>query len=329
MMAIPFIVTPGIKNKIYFLAASGVGFVIFTLPIIRMYNRFFQWIYLLLTHSGHYGGGPSGFITAGRFIDNIKHLLTHNLFFSITLFLGLSVVTVVLLTPKLRKQSISNIYFKLLAGCSMAQAAGILMVSKHSADHYLMPVLNLSGAVLFLLFFYLKYLAGIYPIRIKNLTIAASLPAALLFILINPPAQVKTTIDNFTGVQKKALTLHQKVMDDYRDYAKIYYYTGSSPEYALKFGDDLSRSYHSESLGKMYPDVYFYDIWTQRFTGYDYNRRIGFEEIRSKYGDKIVFQGARGLKIPGLKLEKVFDTQSYEGIYILAKDKKKINQKTT
>jgi hypothetical protein len=312
MMAIPLILAPRLRNKILYLVISAVSFVIFTLPIIRMYPRFFDWIHNLLTHSGHYGSGPSQLIAAGKYIKNLKKLLLGNPFFTIVLVLALLIVIVALLIPKLRNISTSNIHFKCLAAAAAAQAAALLMVSKHSASHYLLPGLTLSGVMVFFMFFYLKHILDNFEINLKYLVFPLVFLLAVSFILINPVGQFKKTIHRLNNIKGKSLALHQHVKDNYKDYAKIFYYRSSSPEYALKFGNDLSRSYHSQSLEQLYRNVYFYDIWTKRFAGFDYNRRIPFKTIREKYGNKILFQGTRGVRIPGLKLKPVFDNGAYE-----------------
>ena len=117
-------------------------------------------------------------------------------------------------------------------------------------------------------------------------------------------------------IKEKSLAIHQQVETNYKDYAKIYYYRSSSPEYALKFGNDLSRSYHSGKLQGIYKNVYFYDIWTKRFANFDYNRRVPFEKIRSRHGDKIVFQGTRGVKVPGVKLKEISGIRFKEGLFL-------------
>ena len=317
LMVIPLILFPKIKNKILYLFAAGIRFVIFTLPIIRMYPRFFDWVHNLLTHSGRYGSGPSQLISTEKYIKNIKQLLIGNPFFSIILVLALVIVVMTLLVPKFRKAYCSAIHFKLLAAVAASQLIGLLMVSKHSAHHYLLPVLNLSGIAFFLIFLYFKHLLGQYNVNPKILTASIAIFLVFLFVLANPVGQLNKTITRLANVKEQSLKIHQEVKNNYNDYVKIFYYGSSSPEYALKFGSDLSRSYHSEPLQKLYKNVYFYDIWTKRFTGFDYHRAIPFETIREKHGDKIVFQGTRRIKVPGIRLKKVVDRGFHEGIFVI------------
>jgi hypothetical protein len=317
LAVIPLILFPKIKNKILYLFAASISFVIFTLPIIRMYPRFFDWLFKLLTHPGRYGSGPSRIILPSKYIENIKHLLLGNPFFSIILVLAVVIVVMTLLIPRLRKTRCPTIHFKLLAAVAAAQVTGLLMVSKHSAHHYLLPVLNLSGMAFFLIFLYFKHLLDQYNVTPKILTASTAIFLVFLFFLANPVGKLNMKISWLTKLKEQSLAVHQEVKNNYKDYVKIFYYGSSSPGYALKFGSDLSRGYHAEPLEKLYKNVYFYNIWGKRFAGFDYHRAIPFETIREKYGDKIVFQGPRRIKVPGIQLKKVPDLGFREGIFVI------------
>jgi hypothetical protein len=316
MMIIPLVVLPRFKNKLLYLGVSIYSFVMFTLPIVRMYPRFFDWIYKLLSHSGRYGSGPSGLLASQNYLKNIKELLVGDLFFSFSLVLALAIVIATLLIPTLRKISRSSVYFKLLAAVAAAQLFGLLMVSRHSASHYLLPVLNLSGISVLLVYLYLRQVWLLPGLSSKKITPVTVIFLCLVLMGLNPPGKIKQLVSRLTHLKEKSLALHQEVEEKYRDYAKIYYYRSSSPEYALKFGNDLSRSYHSEILQTLYKNVYFYDIWTKRFTLFDYHQSIAFKAIRAKYGDKIIFQGSRNVKIPGVHLKEFSEGHFYEGLFV-------------
>lgn len=357
LAVIPLILLAKVKNKILFLFAAVISFVIFTLPIIRMYPRFFDWIFNLFTHSGYYGGGAAKLVSTQKYFKNIKFLLAGNPFFSIILVLAAAIVIITLLIPRLRKIHCTAIHFKLLAAVAAAQVIGLFMVSKHSAHHYLLPVLNLSGMAFSLVFLYFKrngriqrqteplapadMLSGshtpvggrgepcvhpTFPDRseeaksgkiTKILTMSMVIFLVILLILANPVGQWNKTITRLKNLKQQSLAVHQEVINNYKDYVKIFYYGSSSPEYALKFGNDLSRSYHSQLLEKLYKNVYFYDIWTKRFAGFDYNRAIPFETIREKHGDKIIFQGPGRIKVPGIQLKKLPGLGFREGIFLI------------
>ncbi len=316
MMAVPFLLIPRLRNKLLYLGASVAGFVIFTLPIIRMYPQFFGWIKNLLTHSGQYGGGPSGLISSGKYFRNMGRLLAGDPFFATTLFIAVFIIVASLLVPKIRNNSLSNLFFRGLVALTTAQMVGLIMVSKHSAGHYLLPELNLSGAILLFASFHIYRILSYYKPGIKpsRRYIVIALLVFIAVVLFYPPGRIAGTAKRLTGIKEKSLALHDVVQRDYAEYARIYYYRSSAQEYGLKFGCDLSRSYHAETLQRLYKDVYFYDIWTNRFTPFDYDKNIKFKALRAKYGDKIVFIGTRGVKVPGIRLTEVHH-QGTEGIF--------------
>jgi len=334
LVLIPLMVLPSLRYRIYYLAGSFAGFVLFTLPIIRMYPRFFQWITLLFSHTGRYGSGSSGFISPRRYFQNILELMAHNPFFTGVFVISIMVVVIILLSRTLRQMWVKRMVFKLTAAAVAAQAAGLLMVGKHPSDHYLLPVMVLSGVLVLLIFFLFQDLELFHnlfqnPInksfwRSRNLFTKRFLvlsAVVLSAVWVNPVGNIITTVGGMEKAKERSLDLSREVAERFRGYGVVYYYAASSQEYALKFGNDLSRSYHSQELEAIYSssDVYFYDIWTCKFMRFDYNRSVFFEDIRRKYGDRIVFQGTKGLKIENLELEKVYDNGFQEAVYGIRK----------
>ncbi len=328
ILAIPFLILPRWKNKILYLLAALGSFIIFTLPIIGMYNKFLNWIVRLLTRKGGYGTGERGLIDLQLYIKNIKHLLTGNSFFSLVLVITIAALITGLVIPKTRKISLQNPYFKLSAALVTAQMMGLIMVAKHPANHYLMPVLSLSGILLFFIFFYLKDLFQHFSLNTRPLKISFFAFAVFVFILFNPILQVKKLANYRNYLKKKSLAVYHKVNTDYKDYAKIYYYGSSSPQFALKFGNDLARSYHAGTLQRIYKDVYFYDMIKKEFFNFSYNQKIPFGIIQAKYGDKIIFQGPKGVMISGLKLKQHDKNRFYEVIRVIDPDLVKVIHQT-
>ncbi len=327
LIAVPLIALPKIKNKLLLFIAVVLGFVGFTLPIIRMYPLFFKWIYNLLTHSGHYGGGPSKLVAANVYLGNIQGLLRHNLFFTTILILSFLTLAAPLLLPRLRAVSRGNPFIKLLAGVFTAQVIGLLMVAKHSANHYLLPVLSLSGVAAYLVFQYFKTLLKEQPngqqgtlfatpdVSRKILIYAPILFILIMAIFINPVGRITGTAHKLTSQKAKSMALRQYLQTRFKEYGKIFYYASSSPQYALKFGNDLSRSYHSRILDRLYPNVYFYDIWNQQYSRFDFNRPVTLKQIRKKHHRKLIVQGDKKVQLKGLKLKAVFNSGTHERIF--------------
>jgi hypothetical protein len=314
LMVIPFLALSKLKYRIYYIITAGVSFILFTLPIIRQYPRFFGWIFKLLGHSGRYGSGPSGLAEADKYLQNMIKLLTGNPVFSIIMVISLVVIAIILVHPKHRKEALATMRFRLLAGTAAAQMAGLMMVSKHTSNHYLLPVLNLSAILLYLIYLNLKHIGG-HSVTLKTAPAAILAAVGFVLILTNPVSQIQETADGLTRLKEKSMALHDYMKQHYPGSIKIYYYRSSSPEYALKFGSDLSRSYHADQLQQLYKNVYFYDIWTKRFSDFFYDKTIPPSVLNKINKNDIVIQGTRGQKIPEFKLKEVPIVKSYETIY--------------
>ena len=324
LVIIPFLIFPGFKNKLVYFFSAIAGFILFTLPIIGMYHKFFNWIYNLLVHKKSYGMGETGVISLQQYVTNIKKLLTGELFFSSVLIAALVTAAVVLIIPGLRKASRRNIKLKLLTAVILSQLLGVLMVGKHPARHYLMPVLCLSGITVFLIFSLLKDLLNqlkakenfhIFKLKVSYLFLSFMVFTAGAFFLVNPVNQIKNTASYKTWIKNKSLAVYRQAETAYKDYAKIYCYGSSSPAYALKFGDDYAGNNYTEALAQIYKDAHFYI--REHFYKYHRQQRIPFGRIRSNYGGKVIFQVPKWKRFPGLKLKKVYKKGPLEAIFTI------------
>jgi hypothetical protein len=324
LAVIPLVFLRGFRRRLIYMSAVGGAFVVFTLPIIRMYPLFFRWVINLLSHSGTYGSGKAGLPEAGKYIGNIMALLSGNWFFTFVVVSALVVLFVLCVKREWRAVVWGEAWFRLSVGVTLAQVFGLLMVSKHASDHYLLPVFNLSGVVVLLLVMGWKKMAGQVAAlsdgrRRKRLVAVFMVFIGIGVVLNNPPGGVIKRAGQLRWMKTKALALRAVIERDYKDYAKVFYYRSSAPEYAFKYGSDVSRSTHADALEQRHSGsaVYFYDIWTRKFAGFDYNKSISFETIRQKHGDKILFMGSRGIDVKGVALKEISDKRSYEGIFEL------------
>ncbi|MCP4218465.1 MAG: hypothetical protein GY765_27775 [bacterium] len=316
LLIIPLVMVTGIKRKLLFVGETIAAFVFFTLPMIRMYGLVYDWFYGLLTHVGHYGGGRSGIISSRRYLEHFMNLLQGNPLFSIVLIIAILVIGITFLVPKLPKESKGNIYFRLLVACTAAQVLGLVMVAKHTQNHYLLPVLALTGFMVFLLLQYGKYILHDFHFSPNYSVNGVTILLFLLLILTNPLKQFKNECRNLERMAEMGEKINRVLEKDYKDYVKIYYYRSSSSLHSLKFANDWARSYYSSTLEKLYGPVYFYNNTAGRQFS-TWTDETSFEKIRARHGDRIIFQGSRNEKIPGLELKDVYPGKGAEGLFIV------------
>lgn len=113
---------------------------------------------------------------------------------------------------------------------------------------------------------------------------------------------------------KQMIDLQTFIEVNYEDYMKVGYYRSSSVEYALGFGNDLVGDRFGEELSKIYPEVYFYDIWNREILHWS-------KPAQLPPGKKVLLQGTpfrdAYLKYkPDFQLRDVFGGE-HETVYLL------------
>jgi len=317
LLVIPLIALPTYKSKLKFIAGTSISFIFFTLPIIKEYRKVFGWLVSIGTHAGAQGGGAEKVVDLNIFISNFKALFSIERIFIFILFFSICVLTVGYVLPWFRKASSKNIHFKLLLAVSLAQILGLVMVCKVSMGwqfYYLLPVSGLSGGALILIILCMRQLFYGYKFGLADaLTtqrfkhIILNLDSRLLLLLIIIPFLFYTRMNEIRVVynwklqeRNRYLSVYVKAENEYKDYAKVYYLSSSSPAFALRLGsdpiyavnyDDIVKESNSEIFKKLYPDIYFYNIFKGTFSNWE--NEIPFEKLLSRYSNKIIFQGPR------------------------------------
>lgn len=308
LLVIPLIVLPSYKNKIMYVLGTSLSFIFFTLPIIKEYGKLFDGLFFIITHTGIHRMGTEKLIEPSLYLSNLRQLFLGNGFFSIVLFFSMCILMMSYIVPRFRKVSIGNINFRLLLGVSLSQLMGVMMTAKHFRGwehYYLLPVLSLSGVTLMLIICCLRQIGNEFNIEINSALFIRKVSHLifklngkwLLFVIIiyflfySKKNEVSGNFIIRSQRLVQHLTIYNKVENDYKNYAKIYYLGSSSPAYALSLGDINAKKYNAEFLKKVYPNAYFYYPWNGKYSNWE--NEVHFEEIVSKHGEKIIFQGPK------------------------------------
>lgn len=316
---IPLFFFDKIKNKLVYILSSVIGFVFFTLPIITQYNKFFGWIFRLITREGRYGTGKEEIFSLATCFKNTKKILNENTLFAFLLVLSLVILLIGVLIPALRKLSLKNKHFRLIAGVTAAQIVAIIMVSKNPGQHYLVPAFSLMGFSLYLFYFYILDVVQGFEIKKHFATVPIYICIIAMVFIQNPSAHITQEIKTRDEINRKSALIYSAIEIHYKDWAKVFYYGSSLPEYALKFGNDLALNRFADVLNSLYKDVYFYDFIEQDFFTFSYNERVPFRKLQTQYEDRIVFQGLGSLEIPGVKMKSL--PGKYNGLIFLLDQK--------
>ena len=176
----------------------------------------------------------------------------------------------------------------------LAQLLSILMVAKHWSPeriHYLLPALCLAGFNWTLFWLYFNQMGN--ALGKKRLLNPLKIGMLIIIVILSIPTifEIRGRYLALNNNKNKMLSLEEEVNLKFKDYAKVYYYGSSSRAYALKFGVDYSSSRYPEILKKMFPDVYFFNVWNGTFYDFE-NKTILFSDFCKKYTTTgVIFQG--------------------------------------
>lgn len=262
VLIIPFIIVPKWKSKLIFVGLTVLMFFIIAFPVTLQLNIFWGWIKNLFMHSGTYGKGEANIIDIQQFKSNISEM--YNLekrFFYVMITL---VVALIGYFTILRKKADKKL---LIAGFAIAVTIAIqlLLVGKHFAHRYFIPVLMLAPLMVFLT---AEIIRKIYP---KKITLwAVNLLIVLLLIsnigYNNFWLNMKTEAMG-NDIANRMPTWHIVQSLEKDSYKIITSQNYGSPfiEYTLFYSqvwaNNEKRAEYNDVLGRLYPRAFSYFTW--------------------------------------------------------------------
>lgn len=288
VVVFPFIILPTLKKKFVYLAGILPSFVLFTIPIIPEYKSMYFWFRNLSSHSGIYGHGEKGFIDFNTYFPNILKIVENNFIFALVLFAG-ALIVVPVLFQFLKNKKPMNQEVLILTGLVISSALGILMVAKHyHANHYLIPVLQLTGISLF--FVVKMILKANLPDTVKKFSWPAITIVLILFLAWKQPPVIKYIDEGYRLTNEEMETTNAMLEQEYPDFTRVYYYPNSlNPYSALNFGDVYSKRQFMPFLKKLYPNIFFYHSFEKKIQ--NWNAEIQLSELVNIYGNKVLLTG--------------------------------------
>lgn len=260
---IPFLVIKGWKNKVKFVVFSFLFFFIIAFPVTLQIEFFWNWVKGLFLHSGQYGGGESNVIDFGSLRANLRELYNYERRFFL-LFIGLIVVFAAHMA--LLRKKVENRLVWISLALIVAISAQLLMVGKHYAHRYFVPVLMLSPLTVI---FIAEIIRKTIPGRITGYVIAV---AALFTIGWNLRDHkhwlpIKTEAMQ-TDVANRIPTWHfVSLLDKHENYKIIASQNYGSPfiEYILTYShvwaNHRKRAEYAPVLDRLYPHTFNYFTW--------------------------------------------------------------------
>jgi hypothetical protein len=262
VLIIPFIIIPQWKSKLVFVGSTVLMFFIIAFPVTLQLDIFWGWIKTLFMHSGTYGKGEANIIDIQQFKSNIREM--YNLekrFFYVLITL---VVALIGYFAIFRKKADKKL---LIAGIAIAVTIAIqlLLVGKHFAHRYFIPVLMLAPLMVFLT---AEIIRKIYPKKVTLWTVNLLIVLLLIsnigynhFWLNMKTEAMGNDIANRMPTWHIAQSLEK---DSYKIITSQNY---GSPfiEYTLFYSqvwaNNEKRAEYNDVLGKLYPRAFSYFTW--------------------------------------------------------------------
>lgn len=144
---IPFFLAESWKQKIRFLLLAFGFFFLIAFPVTLQFDIFWNWVKSLFLHSGQYGSGESNIFDPVTWQTNIRELYQlEKFFFFLFAILILTLTSYLVWFNKKAERKISLISLAVI----LTIVIQVLMVGKHFAHRYFIPVLMLSPLMIFL-----------------------------------------------------------------------------------------------------------------------------------------------------------------------------------
>lgn len=295
-MFVYFLLPKGWNRKGLALGAAIVTFFIATLPIISRYQRTFNWMTGLATHTGPYGGGEAGLVDKNTVGRNAYLLVTWNpVFFSI---LGTATLVCIVLAvlwklgkltgsaqqtdiqsslrsdirpgirPGIRsgiRPDLYRVYFVLVLTVLAMWGQVALTVRAQPQGRYLDPSSGLIGLLIFLLVqISLEIIPTLIPRIRGDIRTNTIIPVIALAVCVMVSVQqLDSSIEKTTSQAKRRSADLAKIeailqQDEYKTCTRVFSRRASQPESALKFADFWTGKQVGKYLQPLYPNALFF-----------------------------------------------------------------------
>jgi hypothetical protein len=293
IIILPFLLLPGIKQKLTFVFLSVISFGIFAFPIFNRWVPFREWIKSLFIHSGQYGGGAANIVDKDSFITNLNTIMHTGKVFPFAIVI-LILACFIYQIPVIKRKVRNEFYYKALLGITLAIIFTVLIVSKQFKYFYLTPALILIVFGLFItirIFFY-----PIVSLR-KNWIALISIIVFCGFTYKYELKEIPLYREIAMQQIKPYLESKKIIIEKYNNKPKLVlsrYYGAPYVEYSVFFGTawsgDKMTNYYSKTQKEIYPNTYVYHGWNNSFNTL-WMEGFSYIDLLKKHKEIILYSG--------------------------------------
>ena len=314
LIAISLFCCRGLRDRVTFGISFLLSLAIVLIPIYSKLARLSTWILNLGIHSGIYGRGSLGLPGGAQYLDSVRSLLQAEPLLVVITLLAATGVTVLCLASPRRETESASLSWKTALPLVAFQIISFIAIAKHPSPHYLIPLCLSTGLSLVLLFLVLDTSnASTLRSSVAWVMLGGSLCLGFYgFVEITPQ-----TYQALREHKADLLRLHKHAQQLAQNDTVVDYYSSSSPEFALSFGNVYSRGVFAPILSARYPRALFFNPFVERFE--TYNQVIKIESVLQQH-DHLYFLGtpANLHKVDGFD-PNTFQTVDQAGVVSLQK----------
>jgi len=260
---IPFLFIEDWKKRFLFMGSAFLMFFIIAFPMTLQFNFFWGWVKNLFMHSGTYGAGDTNIIDFVSLKANLRELFGYEkrYFYVYFALVGVFAGYVLYFRKKAEKRIIL-----LSIAVIITIAAQLLMVGKHYAHRYFIPVLMLSPLMVFII---AELIKKFYPKKITTYLINIGIVALLIWIVqFNRQWLPIKTQAMGNDIEQRLPTWHFAQTLEKESYKIITSQNYGSPfiEYTLFYSqvwaNHKKREEYQPILNRLYPHSYSYFTWS-------------------------------------------------------------------
>lgn len=278
LLIIPLIIAPKNKYRLRFLLFSVISFLVFTLPIIRLYPAMMDWIVKLFLFSGQYGSGPAGLVDTATYPQNLLWIIKANPILAGVMALGIAMLIAGGIAALLKRTFITKSDMRLLFSVVVAIFAGYVIIAKSPKEAYLLPYEMLTPVVIVV---FLKTLLNIRILIKTEKVITAVIAVAVSLLLVPHGIAGKESLYS-SGRNYIWESSWQAAAGLGSEGALLLSNPGSSPVTGLYFGNAYSRMAYAEQMRNIYPGVYQFNLYTNKVNQMG-NDTVAIPELLEKY----------------------------------------------
>jgi hypothetical protein len=270
LLFIPFLIIDSWKKKFSFVGLTLLFFFLIAFPMTLQIHIFWSWIKTLFMHSGTYGAGESNIVDFASLGTNLRELFGYEKrFFYVFFSLIAMFTTYIIYFRKKAEKRISLLSIAVIITIVLQ----LMMVGKHYAHRYFIPVLMLSPLMVFII---AELIKKFYPEKITTYLINIGIVTVLIwYVQFNRQWLPIKTLAMGTDIENRLPTWHVAQSLEKDSYKIITSQNYGSPfiEYTLMYSavwaSNKKRAEYAIILGKLYPNTYNYFTWdnTLKFWG--------------------------------------------------------------